>query len=501
MASLQATVAIGAIGAYLAVVLALGYRGWQVGTIDAEDWMAAGRGLGIVVLLFSYAATYHSAFAFLGVGGYVYGNGVGVFGPVFLWVAVSGIILWVVGTRVWLLGKKYGYITPSDLLEDAYDSPLLGKLVSLVLIVVTFPYVAIQMIGSGLIFETATDGLVSFEVGAALLLVVGVIYVWLGGLRAVAWTDTVQGVFMFGAMWVAGAFFVFSAYAGPAAFWSALAANFAEYLTLPGPNGTLTPAYYASLWLVFGIGGVMLPHFFLRFVGARSPRVLQWTAAFGTGYLILFYLPTAFLALGAVDAFPTLATPDAAIPEVLYAATPVWFASLVLAGGVAAAMSTADSQLHAVATLLTRDWYDALGGRDVDEATAGRMARVLVPFLGALSYVIATQQVGFILDLAAVSLYNAAQVFPLLVGALFWDGATREGALAGFVLGVALTSALTFGVVSLPASFPGFVPGFYGLLVTSGVFVATSLVVDTTVTGLDRVQSFLDYAEERKWES
>jgi len=103
MVSLQATVALVTIGLYLLVILAVGYLGWQVGKLEVEDWMAASRDLGLVVLLFTYAATYHSAFAFLGISGFVYGNGIGIFGAAFLWVALSGLILWVLGTRVWLL--------------------------------------------------------------------------------------------------------------------------------------------------------------------------------------------------------------------------------------------------------------------------------------------------------------------------------------------------------------------------------------------------------------
>jgi SSS family solute:Na+ symporter len=502
MVGTRAAVALGAIGVYILVVLAIGYRGWQVGTFEVDDWMAAGRNLGLVVLLFTYAATYHSAFAFLGIGGYVYGTGIGIFGTAFLWVALSGVILWTLGSRVWLLGKRYGYITPADLVGDLYGSPLLAKLVSLTLVVFTFPYVAIQMIGSGLVFETATNGLVSFEVGAGLLLLVGVLYVWLGGLRAVAWTDTLQGVFLFGAMWLAGWVFVFTAYRGPTAFWTRLTENFAAYVTLPGPTGLFTPAFYVTFWVTFALGAMMLPHFFLRFVAARSPRVLRWTAAFGTGYLILFYVPTAFLALGAVPAFPDLARPDAAIPAVLFGFTPVWFASIVVAGAVAAAMSTADSQLHAVSTLITRDWYEPLVSASVDEQTVTRAARLLVPALGGVSYVIAVQQVEFILDLAAVSLYNAAQVFPIVVGGLVWPRASRSGALSGFVLGVVVTSALQFGVVALPAGAPGFVPGFYGLLANVGTFVAVSGLVDESGrTNVDRVQRYLDDAGAQRSEA
>ena len=502
MVSLQTTVALATIGVYLAIVLALGYRGWQVGTLDVDDWMAAGRGLGIVVLLFTFAASYHSAFAFLGVGGFVYANGIGIFSASTFYLVISGLILWIVGSRVWLLGKKHGYITPSDLLGDFYESPLLGKLVSLALIVFTFPYIATQLIGGGIIFETATQGAISFEVGAALFVVAGVIYVWLGGLRAVAWTDALQGVFMFGAMWIAGWFFVFSAYRGPQAFWTEVVREFGAYVSLPGPAGTITPAFYISFAIMTSIGVSMTPHLFLRYVSARSPRVLKWVAAFGTGYLILFYLPTAFLGLGAVQAFPDLAQADSAIPMVLYEFTPVWFASIVVAGAVAAAMSTADSQLHAVSALLTRDWYEAYAAEDVDEETVTRVAQYTIPVLGVISYVIAIQQFEFILLLTALSFYGAAQQLPILLGALFWPRASREGALAGFSLGIAVTAVIEFGVVTLPAVLPGFVSGFYGLLVNTVVFVAISLAVGgVSEDTLKDTQGYIDYAISRGWET
>ncbi|WP_433632650.1 sodium:solute symporter family protein [Halomicrococcus sp. NG-SE-24] len=502
MVSLQTTVALATIGVYLVVILALGYRGWQVGKLEVDDWMAAGRGLGIVVLLFTFAASYHSAFAFLGIGGFVYANGIGIFSASTFYLVISGVMLWVVGSRVWLLGKKHGYLTPSDLLEDFYESPLLGKLVSLALILFTFPYIATQLIGGGIIFETATQGAISFEMGAAIFLIAGVIYVWLGGLRAVAWTDAIQGVFMFGAIWIAGWFFVFTAYQGPQAFWAEMVQSFSAYVSLPGPAGAITPAFYVSFAVMTGIGVSMTPHIFLRYVSARSPRVLKWVAAFGTGYLILFYLPVAFLGLGAVQAFPDLARPDSAIPTVLYEFTPIWFASIIVAGAVAAAMSTADSQLHAVSALLTRDWYQDYADEDVDEQTVTRVAQYTIPVLGLLSYIIAIQQFEFILLLTALSFYGAAQQLPLLLGALFWPRSSREGALAGFTLGVLVTAAIEFGVVSLPSVFPGFVSGFYGLIVNSIVFVAVSYVVGgVSDESLEDTQGYIDYATSQAWQT
>lgn len=502
MVSLQTSVTLIVIGIYLLVVLVLGYRSWQIGTADIDDWMAASHGLGIIVLLFTFVASYHSAFAFLGVGGFVYGNGIGYFSMAIFYLIIPALLIWPVGTRIWLLGKKHGYITPADLLSDFYESPLLGKLVSLMLITFTLPYVATQMIGSGIIFETATQGVVSFEVGAAILLITGVVYVWLGGMRAVAWTDAIQGVYMFGAVWLASWFFVFTAYRGPLAFWSELTQAFAAYVSLPGPAGTITPAFYVSFAVMAGVGTMMGPHMFLRFISARSPRTLKWVGVFGTTYLILFYLPIVFLALGAVQAFPDLAQPDSAIPAILYSATPVWFASIIIAGVIAAAMSTADSQLHAISALITRDWYQPLAGENVDERTVTRIAQMTVPVLGFIAYIIAIQQFEFIILVTAVTFYGSAQVLPPLLGALYWKRASREGALAGFILGLLVTVLLEFDVVSLPITFPGFVSGFYGFIINIITFVAISLVTDSVSDeSIERTQGYIAYAISRGWET
>ncbi|WP_255168747.1 sodium:solute symporter family protein [Natrononativus amylolyticus] len=502
MVSTQALVALSTIGVYTVIVLALGYQGWRVGKLNVEDWVTADRSLGVVVLLFTYAATYHSSFAFLGAAGFVYENGIGFFPAAFAWVTLSGILLWLVGSRVWLLGKKYDYVTPSDLLEDFYDSKAVGLLASVVFIVFTFPYVAIQLIGSGIIFETATDGAVSFEAGAAFLLVVGVIYVWLGGMRSIAWTDTIQGVFMFAAMWIAGALFVFSAYRGPSAFWSDLQANAAEYLVLPGPVDALTPAFFVSFVFVTGVGVAMSPHIFLRYYSAKSPRTIKWVAAGGTGYLLLFYLPLAFLALGAVVHFPELADADSAIPVVLYEFTPAVFASVVVAGAIAASMSSKDAQLHAVASLITRDWYEnLLADGEVDEVRKTRMAQALVLVLALVSYVIAIQDVDIIVMVTLVAFDGLTQLLPMTLGALYWHRASTEGAFVGLAAGVGIAAVLTFGVVSLPAGAPNFTPGFYGFIVNSILFVGISLLVDPVpAERRERIQGYLAYAINREWE-
>ncbi|WP_255171396.1 sodium:solute symporter family protein [Natrononativus amylolyticus] len=501
MVDTQSAVALATIGVYIVIVLALGYQGWRVGKVSVEDWMTASRGLGIVVLLFTYAATYHSAFAFLGASGFMYENGIGLLLAATGFLVMSGLIFWVLGSRIWLLGKKHGYITPADLLRDFYNSRILGLFASLVLILFTFPYVALQLMGGGIIFETATGGLVSFEVGAAVLLAVGVIYVWLGGMRSIAWTDTVQGVFMILAVWIAAAFFLASTYHGPAEFLTELTLSFEEHVTLPGPEGTMQPVWYTSYALMIGLGMMMSPHIFLRYFSAKSPTTIKSVAVGGTAYLIGFYIILPIFAFAAVTHFPDLADPDSAVPAVLYEFTPVWFASIVVAGALAAAMSTKDAQMHAVSVLITRDWYEEFTD-DVDSRTETRLAQVLIPILGVISYVFAIQDFGLLAIVLSMALDGTAQLMPLVVGALFWSRATTEGAFAGIVSGVTVTAVLYLGVVSVPAILPEAVPGFYGLILNVTLFVGVSLLTDPVPTAnRDRVQGYIAYARERGWQT
>lgn len=503
MVSFQAQVAIATIGIYLIVVLALGYQGWRVGKLEIEDWMAAGRGLGIAALTFTVAATIFSAFAFLGAGGITYLSGIPAMVGLTLQLFLAGLIFWVLGSRMWILGAKYNYISPSDFLEDFYESKFLALFTSLVLILFSFPYVALQLTGAGIIFEVATEGVISFEIGAAILLAAGVIYVWLGGLRALAWTDIVQGVFMILAIWVSAVLIMTTAFQGPTDLFAQLSTEFQDHFVLPGPGGMWSPAFYLTWFLVAVLGQMMLPQMFLRYFGGSSPRTIKWSGVSASIYLFVFYLAVPFIALGGLIYFPEIADPDNIVPEMLYEFAPAWFASIVVAGAIAAAMSTKDSQLHAVSVLVTRDWYEEIVGGEIDERKETRFAQILVPIVAVIAYWIAIQEFAILFWLLTLSLEGAAQLAPIVIGALVWDRASKEGAIAGIITGVGLVTLFFFDVIAVPAAIDiGIFTGFWALLANTVVFVvvsyATSPVPEENVK---RVQGYLDYAVNRRWES
>ena len=186
-------VALSCIGAYLLLTLVLGAVANRRLKINLEDFLLYGRKARFFVLYLTLVATYHSAFAFLGSGGFFYTHGIG-FWVAGTWTLMAGAITYTLGPRIWVLGKKFGYMTPADMLADFYESEPVRMVVAVVSIVFTILYIQVQAQGLGYIISAASGDRVSFEVATAVLLIVAATYLMAGGLRAVYWTDVLQGV-------------------------------------------------------------------------------------------------------------------------------------------------------------------------------------------------------------------------------------------------------------------------------------------------------------------
>ena len=149
---------------YIAVLLGIALYASKKDKKNIKDF-ATGGGLGIFILTLTFSATYHSAYAFMGAGGFAYKNGIGWWCNG-LWTVLPGVLFWVWGRRFWYLGKRYGYLSVSDYASDVYQSKTVGILVTLITMVFTIPYVAIQAIGCSYIFQTTSGGMLSYTVGA-----------------------------------------------------------------------------------------------------------------------------------------------------------------------------------------------------------------------------------------------------------------------------------------------------------------------------------------------
>jgi solute:Na+ symporter, SSS family len=439
-------IATGLIGLYLLATVVLGIVANRRMTVDLEDFLLYGRRAGFVVLYLTVVATYHSAFAFLGSGGYFYTHGIG-FWDAGAWTVLVGAITYVMGTRIWALGKQFGYITPADMLADFYESEAVRVTTAVVSVVFTIIYIQVQAKGLGYIISVASDDRISFETGTLILLIVAAAYLIAGGLRAVYWTDVVQGVWMYVAVWVGGLVVAYKAFGGPMALWDAVTAQRPDLLTAPGPQGLFTPGTWFGFVVVFSFGIVFQPHIMIRFYSAASARTIKWLGATTPIYLMTLYIPAALVGLGGAVLMPGLDQPDTIFPELLKTHAPAWLTGIILAGATAAAMSTLDSILHSNMTVLTRDVYQRYVAPDRSAAHYVLFGRVVVVALLVVGYQLSVREFGFLVTLVSLSGAGALQLMPAILGVCFPTRFlfTRTGVLSGLAVGL-LTLYVTLGL-------------------------------------------------------
>ena len=431
-------VATGLIFAYLLVTIVLGVVANRRMTGDLEDFLLYGRKAGFVVLYLTLVATYHSAFAFLGSGGFFYTHGIG-FWDAGAWTVLVGAITYVLGSRIWALGKRFKYFTPADMLADFYESEAVRVVVAIVSVLFTILYIQVQAQGLGYILSVASGGRISFELGTLILLVVAAAYLIAGGLRAVYWTDVVQGVWMYVAIWVGALVLTYKLFGGPLALWRRVAEERPDLLTVPGPQGFFTPGMWFGLMVVLSFGIVFQPHIMIRYYTAASAKTIKWLGATTPLFLMTLYIPAALVGLGGALAMPDLEIADRVFPEMLFNNAPAWLTGIILAGATAAAMSTLDSILHSNMTVLTRDVYQRYIRPSATPGHYILVGRLIVLVLLGVGFVLSITTFQLLVVLVALSGAGALQLMPAILGVCFPTRRllTRAGVLAGIGAGMA----------------------------------------------------------------
>ena len=428
---------LGIVGGYLVVAMAIGLIAYRVTDRSAEDYYLANRSVGTVVLLFTTFATLLSAFTFFGGPNLAYGAG-----PE--WILVMGLmdgvifaVLWyVIGYKQWLIGREHGYVTLGEMLGDRFGSTPLRALVAGISLLWLFPYVMLQQVGAGQALVGLSGGTVPYWGGASLITLFMIAYVVVAGLRGVAWTDTVQGLFMLTVTWVAVGWVLF-AVGGIGSATAGLAAERPAFLALGG--GLYSPQFVIGTAVTLAFGVTMFPQINQRFFVAQNERVLKRSFALWPIMILLLLVPTFLLGSWAAGLGIEVQQGGNVLPALLTEYTPTWFAALVVAGAMAAMMSSSDSMLLSGSSYLTRDIYRPLVAPEASDEHEGWVARVGVTVF-ALAALAASLVVGggggentlpVLVTLGDTAFGGYAQLtLPVLV-ALYWRGTTRAGMIAG----------------------------------------------------------------------
>ncbi|MEL6719495.1 MAG: sodium:solute symporter family protein, partial [Bacteroidota bacterium] len=421
--------------AYIAIVFLGSLGGSSENAKTPEGYFLANRGLGTLTLFFTILATNFSAFYFLGFAGAGYRIGYAHFVMMALGTGFACISFYLLGTKIWKLGKENGFITPAELIYHQTGSTTLRWIFSAVMLLFTFPYLALQIVGAGYILENLTKGDIPYIWGATFLTLFTIAYVWIGGMKSVAKTDLKQGLLMISLMLLAVV--VISSSLGGLS-----AANEQVYQIKPdlfsreGVGEAFPPKKWFSLLTFWVFCIPMFPQIYMRFYVAKDVDKLKKSALlYGLIPLFISILPVIIGVLGHLT-FPDLTgkETDQILPKMLAAHSPEWFAALVMTGALAAFMSTLDSQLLALSTIVTRDFILPFK-KEMNLKRQVLIGRIWVVIFAFIGLAIAAQPFDTIDDMGRLAFGGLAVLFPITLAILRWGGTHPIFGVLSIVIG------------------------------------------------------------------
>ena len=470
---------------YLGIVLYIGIFAFRRAKSrhEAEDYFLASRSIGPFVFLLSLFGTNMTAFAILGSSGHAFTNGIVTFG---LMASSSGLVIpltiFLVGTRIWALGKKHGFMTPVQMFRDRWECGHIGTFIFAVQAVLLVPYIIIGIMGGGTTLNAISGGVVPYWFGGAIVALVVMSYVFFGGMRGTAWVNTFQTILflLFGAiaLGVIGA--------GMGGFRNAIE----QLASSPATSALLTreriSPYYFFSYTFIPLSAIAFPHILIFCLTARRMAQFKKTVIFYPLCILAIWLPCVFLGVVAnrvqdvpeirakQEARKVLATQGRSLsPEareevreqaagddvillLLERYAPLWLAG-ILGAGIMAAVMASDSQILALSTMFTEDVFAYYGGkRRFGEAVQVQTGRIFVILLTVFAYIVALRAPETIFELAIQYAFSGyAALSPLLIAALFWRGSTKWGALATTLWTICAVISVAVYQAMVPAPAPG----------------------------------------------
>lgn len=462
------------------IPLVIGSIAAQNSISTIQDFFICGRSMGTVISFFTVYATWWSSFAFLGSISYFYSAG-SVYWTAIAWNILFGILYMWFGSRISTYGKEKGYITPIDFFADIYESKLLNKFVTLTMIIFTIPYIQIQFYGGAIIIEIATKGIIPWQICALMFYLVMIIYLWAGGLRAVAWADVFYGILIFFGM-LTGGFLLIAEVGGVDATFSRLIAERPDLILLPKGSAGIT--LWIAMFVMMPIGALMGPQMWIRMYATREIRTF-YIMPLLISFAAIAYLGSMFAGSAAVLLKPGVASSDTILPLLLVEYAPGWLMAIVMCCGAAACLSTANSDIHAVSTLITLDIYKQYIRPKSTEKHIVFVAKIsIIAFSAAayLSLVLSNSPASIVLT-GLTALTGMAQLVVPVLGALVWKRSNSSGAIAGLLTGVLFTLIFSFWK---PVEF-SVPPGLIGLILNTIVFILCGIFFSHTPNTMNKI--------------
>ncbi|MFD2044230.1 sodium/pantothenate symporter [Ornithinibacillus salinisoli] len=413
-----------------------------------DEYFLGGRSLGGFVLAMTMTATYGSASSFIGGPGTAYTQGLGWVLLAMSQVATGYFVLMILGKKFAIVTRKYKAVTMVDFLRKRYNSKWVVILSAISIIIFLFSAMAAQWIGGARLIESLTG--LSYTSALFIFALSVLIYVTIGGFRAVALTDAIQGTVMFlGTLILLIA--VIIAGGGIPSIINDLTAENPNLITPFGAEGNLTPAYVSSFWILVGVGVVALPQIATRAMSYKNARSMHRALIIGTIVVGFIMLNMHLIGVFARPIIPGIDVGDKVMPLIALETMPAWLAGIVLAAPMAAIMSTVDSLLLLVSSTIVKDVYLNYVQPNASMNRVKGLSMGITAVLGIIVFLMALDPPNLIiwLNLFAFGGLEAAFIWPVVMG-LYWKKGNKFGALASMIVGVGLYILSDFNLFTQP---------------------------------------------------
>lgn len=420
---------------YFVAMAGIGVWTLKIGSKGSEGYLLGGRSLGAAVTALRLQSSSMSGYMFLGAGSLAYTKGY-----FSLWYAMGdiggGVLnLSILGRRMRKLSQILGSLTSIEYLEHRYPSKWIRAIAAPVAVFCIFFYVMSQFIAGGRGLEMVTG----IPYAWALLIAVGVIvfYTFLGGYLAVAYTDFVQAIIMLiGMVWILIA--CLQAVGGWTAGNEAVGQINPNLLTMWGPDGLESVQWgvIVGAVLVFSIGYMGWPHVNVSHMAMKRPSVARRASLYATGFNLLFIPAPYIVGIMALVLLPTLDNPELAVFQVADTVLPDFAVGIVMAGIMAAIMSTADALLLQSGTIASQDLFQRFIKKDMSDQQSVWVSRFTVLVLAIIGYLVAVNDPPAVAEVVIFSTTVLGAAFvPVYIAAAWWKKANVPGAIASMIAG------------------------------------------------------------------
>ena len=470
----------------------------------ASDYFIAGRKISLWVFVLAATATSFSGWTFMGHPGLEYRDGFPYAYASFYAITIpfTGVIFL---KRQWMLGKRFGFVTPGEMLSTYFHGDAIRLLTVLVALCFSIPYLGLQLRASGFLFNVLTDGALGVNIGMWLLSAIVFIYVASGGLRAVAYVDTLQcillalGIIIIGiiAVTYVGGWTKLNQGIAALALFDAKKTpqGFSHYVAVPGVIQFVSsgPKAVGGAWTgimiltyMFALMGIQSsPAFSMWAFSNNNPKPFApqqvWASSFGIGLILFFFTAMQGMGghllgadvkfmeahpdlvnnvlgagLGGKDLMASAGKQGMLVPQLIHLMqnNAAWMVGLLAVCALAAMQSTGAAYMSTAGGMLTRDLLKRYVMPDASHGVQKLWGRVGVGIIVGAALVVATYSADALVLLGGLAVAFGFQMWPPLMAVCYFPWFTRQGITWGLAAGIV--------VVILTETFGQTIAGWFG---------------------------------------